>query len=247
MDDYVIEGDRDGPPRADTSLEEAFERWMAGASGDDTDRAVEPDPATDRSVDPRRSPAPPVPMPESFTVDRDAETLTITRRWYQAVQIFVVAFAVIWNAVVWLIAFSSAGDPFVLVFLVPFFAAGAGVGYIALAGIVNRTTVQIADGTLCVSHAPLPWPGALCIPASAVTQLYTRESSTTTRSRRGSHPSRTRTTYSYDVMVCHGTDHREQRLVAHLQHPNQALFIEYTVERYLGIIDRPIRGELRRD
>lgn len=197
---------------------------------------------------------PPVPMPESATVTRDGETLTITQRWLQPVTIFVVVFAVVWNAIVlaFTAVFTRAGGAIAL-FMVPFWLAGAFVVYSALTGLFNSTRIIVRPGLLAVEHSPLPWPGAVSIDAGSIDQLYTREvrnihtSSSSSRVGRAGGRRSTHISYTYDVVVMYGDPLRETRLVKGLVDAHQALFIEYTVERFLGIPDRPIRGELRRD
>ena len=69
-----------------------------------------------------------------------------------------------------------------------------------------------------------------------ITQLYTQE-------RVNSSDSGTR--YSYEVYLI-TTDGKKQKLVGGLREPQQGLYIEQAIERYLGIEDRPVAGELPR-
>jgi hypothetical protein len=192
---------------------------------------------------------PPIPMPNGFNVIREGGGITITRKWFSPTHIFLLVFAVVWNAILLVffggfaasgISFGGTGLFFGL-FMIPFVAAGAGVGYSAIAGFVNTTTLSVRDGVLAVKHAPLPWWGQVTLNAHELTQLYTRELRSTSSSSSG----RSRTTYTYAVMAIHGPDNRETRILSGLTEPGQAQFAEWTVERFLGITDRPVRGEFR--
>jgi len=231
MDDYRIE-DSSGTAEG-SELDRLFEQWMEGGPAAGVTETVEP----------------PVPMPNGIDVQRGDRAIRITRRWFLPVHIFLLVFAIIWNTIVFGffgVAMFGGGGIFGL-FMLPFFAAGIFVAYSAITGFVNSTTIECANGTLSVAHAPLPWPGATSIPSGEITQLYSVER-VHHHSSSGSHGRRrTSTSYSYEVRVIYGGENRETKLVSGLNEVNQALFIEYTIEHHLGIVDRAVRGEIRRD
>lgn len=258
-EDYTI---RETPERTN-EMDALFEQWFrAGTAPDGTEAPGSANTATaedtgttgSRATDDRSARSDtPVPMPEGFDVRRSADSIAIDRRWKGIQYVFTLVFAVIWNAILipFAAGFSGAagsmgamGGVFIL-FLLPFFAVGIGMIYLSTAGFLNTTTITVSDGTLRVTHSPVPWPGAISLPAGEIVQLYTRE---VRHSHTGSSGSRRRrTSYSYRVMVIYGAQNREKRLISGLTDPGQAFFIEYTIEQFLGIADRRVRGELRKD
>jgi hypothetical protein len=233
MDDYTI--DESGDESAGNDLDALFTRWMnkGGASA-----------ATMGPVDP------PVPMPEKMEVHRGDGSIRIVRRWFQPMHIFTTAFAVIWN--IFVFGFFSVailgGGGFFALFSLPFFGVGIFIAYFSLAGLLNRTVIDLSAETLSVVHTPIPWPGTPSIAAADIEQLYSVErvhhhsSSSSSGVRR-----RTSTSYTYEVRVIYGSPAQERKLVGGLSEPSQALFIEHTIEHQLGIVDRAVRGELRRN
>lgn len=239
MDDYRI--DESAGTEEGSELDRLFEKWMAGGSSAAS--------SMDSAAGSTETVEPPVPMPNGIDLQRGAGTIRITRRWFSPVHIFLLVFAIIWNTIVFGffgVAMIGGGGIFGL-FMLPFFAAGAFVAYSAITGFVNSTTIDLSNGALSVVHKPLPWPGATTIPSGEITQLYSVErvhhhSSSSSGGRRS-----TSTSYTYEVRVIHGSENRETKLVSGLGEANQALFIEYTIEHHLGIVDRAVRGEIRRN
>ena len=240
-DDYQIESTAAG----ENELDKLFAQWMnAGTT------AATPDGATVETETP-------VPMPSNIDVFRSTDSITISRRWFSNAYVFTLFFGIVWNAILIpffgaFLSFGSMGGfgAIFILFLLPFVAVGVGMIYYSIAGFLNRTTITVKDGTLSVTHAPVPWPGSTSIPAAEISQLFTQEvrhthtsSSRTSNSMRRSR----RTSYTYTVKVIAGSEGREHKLVSSLTDANQGLFIEYTIERFLGIADRHVRGEIRKD
>lgn len=219
-----------------SDLDALLERWMTSAP-----------PQIDQTEDP------PVPMPEGIDVRRSEGSISIDRRWMSNQFYFTLIFGIIWNVILFPMigVFLGTGavgmGPFgalMLLFFLPFLSVGVGMIYYSIAGFRNTTSVVVGGGTIRVVHRPLPWPGEQKIEAGDVTQLYVKEVRHTSSS---SSSSRTRrTSYTYTVMVVYGAQNREKTLVRSLTEVNQAFFIEYTIERFLGITDRSIRGEIRK-
>lgn len=232
MDDYTIEENDSGIGESEIDL--LFDKWMRGERSAGDIRPVEP----------------PIPMPANMNIQRGHGRVVITRRWFTPVHIFTLIFAVIWNMIVfgffWA-AMIGDGGSFLLFFSLPFFAAGISIAYFSLAGLLNTTTIELAGGALSVRHQPLPWPGTPSIPAAEISQLYSIERVHHHSSSSSSGSRRTSTSYSYEVRIIHGSQRREEKLVGGLTDANQALFIEHTIEHHLGIVDRRVRGEIRRD
>jgi predicted Zn finger-like uncharacterized protein len=179
-----------------------------------------------------------VPRPASLQVEQDGAELRLTRRWFSPTYIFLGIFAIFWNGfmAVWFgIAIISRMWPMAL-FGSIHAAIGLFIAYVAVAGLVNSTLVRIGMGEIQVSHSPLPWRGNRRIETAGIAQLYSKEIS---------HRSRRRTTQSYEIHAATG-DGRDIKLLSALENSEQALYLEQEIERYLGIKDLPMRGEIPR-
>lgn len=105
----------------------------------------------------------------------------------------------------------------------------AGVNYVVLAELFNRTTIRVADGWLTIRHGPVPWPGAVDVAVSDLRQLYLR------RHYRGSKRGESHT---WEVHA-ETTDEASVELVRRLRDPAQAEYLEWAIEEHLGIEDDP--------
>jgi hypothetical protein len=104
--------------------------------------------------------------------------------------------------------------------------------YAAAAYLVNRTVFEIYDGRLTVCHGPLPWVGARSLERGQIEQLCCR----LFRSRYGTY-------YRLSAITVDG---RQVRLLNDIGTRDQALYLEQQIEQRLGIVDRPVPGELMR-
>lgn len=182
---------------------------------------------------------PRVPMPPGFVVDDSGPGLTITRRWFSFLFIFLAFFCIAWDSflVFWYSMAFGMDAPWIMkVFPVAHLAVGIGLTYFTLAGFLNRTTIRVDGEELIIRHGPLPWLGNCRIPVDQLEQLYSQEERY--RGRYG-------VTYSYKVNAV-TKEGRKVILVASLTEQEQALFIEQQIERHLGIKDRHVPGELPR-
>ncbi len=183
---------------------------------------------------------PPVPMPKNMQVSNESGLLQITYRWFNVSFVFMAFFAAFWNGfmLVWHGISLTSGAIFMSIFGLLHTAIGLGIAYYTLAGFINTTTIQAGSGWLTVQHGPLPWGGGQQLPEAELLQLYTKEH--ITHSRRGG------VTRTYQVHAIL-RDKRHHKLLSGLSSPEQALYIEQELERYLGIADRPVRAELSRE
>lgn len=192
-----------------------------------------------------------VPVQSGFTVEDVGHEFTIRRRWFHWALFFLLFFAIAWDSflVGWYWMLSSGpfgGDngmpgPFKLLFFVfpiAHVAVGVGLTYFVLAGFLNSTVIRVADGMLSVRHGPLPWRGNLDLPTDGIEQIYCQNKLRTNRHDDG----RTTTSMQYEVhAVING---QKQKLLGGLYEADQAIFIEQRLERFLGIEDRQIPGEM---
>jgi hypothetical protein len=195
-----------------------------------------------------------VPLPERMMVVHGGETalagyrsaanapgdVAISWRWFRPSQhVFMLFFAICWNAflVFWYTTAVTSGGPWLMyVFPLVHVAVGVSIGYGALTGLLNKTTVVVSGGELIVRHGPLPWRGNHRIPAAEIEQLYAVANEQ--RNKNG-------VSHTYDVKaVMKGG--RELGLITKLPESAQALYLEQELERALGISDARIAGELPR-
>ncbi|MHC4922598.1 MAG: hypothetical protein ACYTG4_00755 [Planctomycetota bacterium] len=129
--------------------------------------------------------------------------------------------------------------PVMLVFVVGL----AGV-LLSIVGFFQRTTVAVAEGLLTVRHGPLPMGEAVKLSVHDIVQIFcvADESAATDDEDVKEVASLVAT---YDVVVKR-RDGRRTRLVEDLDELDQALFVEQQLERYLGIRDAAVSGEVPR-
>jgi hypothetical protein len=195
------------------------------------------------SVQPVRPVAPrqrlQVPRPPGFVVDDSGMALTITRRWFSCAFIFLAFFCVAWDSflVFWYSMAFAMNAPWIFkVFPVIHLAVGIGLTYFTLAGFLNRTTITVDGEALSIHHGPLPWWGNCRLPVDQLEQVYCQQQ--TNRGRNG-------VSYSYTVNAVM-KEGSKRTLVSGLTEQDHALYIEQQLERYLGIQDRPVPGEMPR-
>jgi len=83
-----------------------------------------------------------VPLPGGMKIDRWGPELTITRRWFSAVLLFLVFFCIAWDSflVFWYTMAFRADAPWIMkVFPIVHVAVGVGLTYYTIAGFVNST------------------------------------------------------------------------------------------------------------
>lgn len=177
------------------------------------------------------------PLPDSPTYrsvgkPRDSGSLVITRRWFQFYHLFLIGFTIAWNSILMLwyaIGFTSDAPWMMLVLPLAHVAVGVGLTYSTLAGLLNRTTIRVADGMLEVKHGPIPWRGNVRVPVAALRQLYLR---------RTEHRGESGVSHTWDVRA-ETEDEASIALVSRLSQREQAEYIEWAIEQHLGIEDHP--------
>lgn len=169
-------------------------------------------------------------LPAGVSIEHSDEHLVITRRWFHPKQIWgIVLFGVM---IFFMFQNGSNWGPNLL-FFPPFWILVA-VAYYTLTKLFNATTITVTHNLLTVKHGPLPTWGNKQLDPTQIKQLF---------SQRVVKKSKNSTTITYDVRMV--TGHNQQKtLVSGLDTPEQALFLEEKIERYLGIRDKPITGEV---
>lgn len=181
---------------------------------------------------------PEVALPRGFEVKNVDNAWQISWRWFRWMHLGLAVWCVLWDGflIVWYaLAFGSGMWPMAL-FATLHAIVGVATTYYTLAGFLNRTIVKIGNDQLEIWHHPLPWRGEKRFQTSEVEQFYCKEN--LSRSSDG-------TSRNYEVYVIFRHNLRE-KLVTGLNEPEQALYIEQELERFLYIQDAPVPGELAR-
>ncbi len=183
-------------------------------------------------------------MPTDHKVKVKADTdnqLTLSMGWFSAQTLFMAMFAVFWNGflLVWyaigITGFLAGESGMIIMLLFPVLhvAAGFYVGYTAICGFVNSTTISVDRTGIEVVHGPLPWPGNVSLQAQDVDQLYVVPRVITGKNS-------TRTVYDLKAVDRGGS---EITVLRTLEDDRAALFMERRIEQWLGIEDRRIAGQ----
>lgn len=187
-----------------------------------------------------------VAMPASFRVQQEGGTLIVEHRWPKGPAWFLLFFSAFWNVIVSVFVVAAAaggfedspdgpGGAFIWLFLTPFILIGLGTAYLAVAFLLNRTTIGVQDGVLIVVHSPIPWPGGRRLPVAEIEQLYCEEYVAYQQNRVP------QWRVALQARIRAGD---RIRLVAGMEGPEQGVYLEQLLERHLGIQDRPVTGEL---
>lgn len=181
----------------------------------------------------------PLGLPDKISVRNDGGAFEISRTWFGWSTVAQSVFTLFWCGflVFWYSMALSTEAPLVMIlFPLVHVAVGIGLLYSSLAGWLNRTRIRIGEGVLQIRHEPLPWPGSKDVQVTDLKQLYVVER--VSRSRNG-------TTVRYQVQAITNSG-KTIKIVSGLADSDQAHYIEQEVERYTGIRDVPVKGEMGR-
>ena len=184
---------------------------------------------------------PDVPLPKGMVLSHDGGGFTIKWRWISVHHIFMVFFCMFWDGflVFWysIALFGSTAGGRTMMLLFPLLHVGVGIGltYSTLAGLINRTRLEVRSGKITVRHGPVPWRGNVDISTGRIDQLYVQRGKRMRRRGGG--------VFKVSAML---DDRSEIVLLRGLDTLAQAIFVEKRLEQRLGIDDRPIAGELGR-
>lgn len=179
-----------------------------------------------------------VPMPKGVRLFRQPHGLRIVRRWFGPKFIFLIVFCALWDGfmLTWFGIAISQKQWTMAAFGTIHGLVGVGLTYYLIAGLLNSTTITVLNGLLKIVHGPVRVPGNREIKADALQQLYTKQVV---------HHSKNGVSIGYELRA-KTADGRDEKLLGSLDKQEQSLFIEQQIEEFLGITDRPIRGEVER-
>lgn len=190
-----------------------------------------------------KEPLRPAPDLSKFTIDKHGDELVISWSWRTWLLLFLIPFAVFWNAITWTIAgaflvggmmndvpwyFGFAG-----LIAVPHICIGLGLIYFIAATFFNRTTVRVSQYDLSITHGPVPWKSPAPINVDEIEQLYVKEK--ISRGKNGSSAS-----YQLHALLKNGSSHK---LLNWATDPSIPQAVERMIEVHLDIRDQPVKGE----
>jgi hypothetical protein len=181
-----------------------------------------------------------MPMPMTYRMPAESSKgrdFLITRRWFGAQYLFMLAFCIGWDAflVFWYMNAAMTGSLLMSIFPIAHVAVGIALSYTTLAGLLNRTTIAVRQGQLSIRHGPLPWLGNIDISAQDIKQLFCEQKLRATKSAESP-----QIAYTVSAVLASG---EKKVLLRGLPEADQALFIEQEIETRLGIVDEPVGGQ----
>lgn len=167
--------------------------------------------------------------PAGITLDIDGDRIEIRRRWFDGVWPNLPLIGI--TTALLGAAYSYYGEGHSWGALLWLIAALYFI-YDIVANFINSTTITLANELISIRHGPLPWLGSLEIDARTLADVVVE----TNILSEGPN--------LYRVIAVLLTGHRV-RLVDKMDCREQALFIERKIEKFLGIEDAQVKGEVQ--
>ena len=199
----------------------------------------------DRNEAPPSKPKPLVPIPDELQVETFGDELMIRWRWFSWAVLFLIPFAIAWNAFLigWYAMATGIGADLpgpmkwvFLIFPIGHVAVGLGLVYAILTMLFNRTTVRVRHGELSVSHGPIFYPGSKSLPVDDIAQLYC-----TVELNPGKHGA-ANLRHPLHAQLKSG---RSVVLIKSSTNRNLLRAVEQLLEQHLKLEDQPVDGEVR--
>ena len=184
---------------------------------------------------------PEVVMPPNVEILRLRSELDISFTWWTPHKkpTFLIFFTLFWNSIVsiFVIVALVTGEWMMLAGISIHLTIGLGLAYYLLCKYFNKTIFRVTNNYLTTKHRPFPVPfyGAKDISVADIDQFYCKEYV--------SHTENKQPKYAYAVYAITQTG-KEIKVLKGLATPQQALYIEQEVEKFLGLVDRKVSGEL---
>jgi hypothetical protein len=175
-------------------------------------------------------------LPDNMEMQKFDSYIQISRKWFGWQAIFLVVFAIIWNAFLFSFYKDLGKNADTLTKLLPLIhvAAGIGISYYAIASLFNVSTIFVSKDTLEISHKPIPWLGNKRLKSAELKQIYVKE-----KIKRNNN--NTSVTYEVRAILLNG---KSIKIISGLPNSEQALYVEQEIERYIGIEDVKVKGEV---
>lgn len=182
-----------------------------------------------------------VPLPKHIRITDLGNHLEISWRWLSRELLVFIPFTAVWDSFLffWYSNAFKEGAPLMAI-LFPILHLGVGVylTYYVIAALLNTTTIHLSTHELGVRHRPVPWPGKKKIDPARIEQLYCTGNIYDDDNNRFNF----RSGCELHALLNNGT---KATLLSGIDEPEHALALEQRLERWLGIEDRHVPGELK--
>lgn len=177
-------------------------------------------------------------IPKGIEVLKMMSELEIDMKWRHTASWFLVIFTLIWNAI--LLPFGLfiiiSGELFVLLFMSLHLLVGIGLIYWCIASLLNTTYINVDSRYITIEHRPLKlFFKEYQLETQNVEQLYVKKYSNGSTNGRPN--------YVHAVMAIM-KNKEEIQIIKGISKPTQALYIEQEIEKFTGIQDRSVAGEI---
>lgn len=180
---------------------------------------------------------PHIELPKGFDVQKGVSDLRITISWRKTKMVwFFVLFSAFWNGIVFIfVAIAIATNNWMMALMISIhFIIGVSFLLYTISLFVNASVLHANTHALRVTHGPLPVPfhPKRHIPATDLDQLYVEEY---VASRTNGRPN-----IAFRLKAALKNQNKHIRLMNGLKHPEQALYLEHEIEKFMGIENREI-------
>ena len=193
-----------------------------------------------RVADPITRERPEVLLPHGIEAYHTSSEVDMVISWRQSGSSFLTFFTIIWNGflIPFIVIAVSTGSWQMLLGISIHLLVGIGLLYNMIARFVNTTHVNVNRYRLLIEHRPLriPFYKDRNIPVTDIDQVFVEKY---VSSKTNGRPN-----FAFRVSVVLDNQ-RTLQLIRGLKHPDQAMYVEQQVERFLEIEDRPIEAEWR--
>ncbi len=172
-------------------------------------------------------------IPKKYTIERNSDSLIISRRWMSTKYLLTFIAGLAWAVTVPFLLISEPG--FWVYFICFHIWVSLGAFYYSLAGLINVTRIKVEPNRLSVEHKPLPFWGVNTVfKTEDIAQIY---------AKRKIHNNRKAVSFTYEVHIknIYG---KQKTLLTGLETPMQAQYLEQELEHFLKIQDKPVFSEL---
>ncbi len=173
-----------------------------------------------------------VPRPARMRVEKGSTYCTISWRWIGPAYFGMLVFCIAWDSflIFWYRMTLTHPAPWIaIVFPIGHLAVGIGMTYATLAGLLNRTRIQMDAHEMQIRHFPIPWWGNRNLLVSQLSQLYCECGSR-----------KDQVSYSLSAVL---RDGRRLKLFS-VSSLADAKFLEQAIESYYHIAPRKVAGEV---
>ncbi len=177
-------------------------------------------------------------IPKGIEILKMMSELEIEMRWRHTASWFLMLFTLIWNGILIPMALIIilSGEFSALIFMSLHLAVGVGLAYWCIATLFNTTYINVDNNYITIEHRPFSlFFKEHQLETPQVEQLYVKKYS---NGSTNGVPN-----YVYAVMAKMRSK-EEIQIIKGISKPQQARYIEQEIENFVGIVDKPMQGEL---